>query len=47
MDKQPIKIECKIPPKSKMEIYKPTDQPVMMENKRKKKIVGKLEPKPK
>ena len=47
MDNKPIKIECKIPPKGKMDIIKPPDQPMMVENKKNKKIVGKLQPKPK
>jgi len=49
MDKEPIKINMKVPPKGKINIepLKPGEYPVNDENKKKKKIVGKLIPKPK
>jgi hypothetical protein len=48
MDNKPIKIDMKVPPKGKINIepLKPEDIP-KFENNKKKKIVGKLQPKPK
>ena len=49
MDNEPIKIDMKVPPKGKIKI-EPLNQvghPLNVENKKEKKIVGKLKPKPK